>query len=418
MTTRYRVEYALKSHRRDQLIEWIKGLLAVPFVLHSQPTALYQENSPSLALLAARTHDRYVEIMHDVESLIDDHISHQKSGTSHRSKLKLLVPSIGNFFTPLPLADAFRYQDKKRFISSRRFVPPSFNDIRNILNTAQLLGLLHGGKVELITFDGDVTLYDDGASLTVENPVIPRIIRLLRQGKRIGIVTAAGYTEAFRYYERLHGLLDNVNNAPDLTSDQKNSLIVMGGESNFLFRFDSSSPHFLSPVERSEWLLDEMKLWKDEDIAELLDIAETALRDCMTNLNLPAIIVRKPRAVGISPLEGKRMQREQLEETVLVAQQTVELSSVGHRLPFCAFNGGNDVFIDIGDKSWGVLACQRYFGGIARSKTLHIGDQFLSAGSNDFKARLACTTSWVSNPGETVQLLDELDALENEDISK
>lgn len=288
-------------------------------------------------------------------------------------------------------------------------MPPSFNDIRNILNTAQLLGLIRDGNVELVTFDGDVTLYDDGASLTVDNPVIPRIIRLLHQGKRIGIVTAAGYTEAPRYYERLHGLLDNVNNAPDLTEDQKNSLIVMGGESNFLFKFDSSSPDLLSPVERSEWLLDEMKLWKEEDITELLDIAETALRDCMTNLNLPATIVRKPRAVGISPLDGKRMQREQLEETVLVAQQTVELSSVGHRLPFCAFNGtsmlfpiyitlwilhntysrllsgGNDVFIDIGDKSWGVLACQRYFGGIARSKTLHIGDQFLSAGSNDFK---------------------------------
>ena len=26
MTTRYRVEYALKTHRRDQLIEWIKGM--------------------------------------------------------------------------------------------------------------------------------------------------------------------------------------------------------------------------------------------------------------------------------------------------------------------------------------------------------------------------------------------------------
>lgn len=34
------------------------------------------------------------------------------------------------------------------------------------------------------------------------------------------------------------------------------------------------------------------------------------------------------------------------------------------------------------------------------------------------QARLACTTSWVSNPGETVQLLDELDALENDVISK
>jgi IMP and pyridine-specific 5'-nucleotidase len=43
------------------------------------------------------------------------------------------------------------------------------------------------------------------------------------------------------------------------------------------------------------------------------------------------------------------------------------------------------VFIDIGDKSWGVRACQRYFGGIDQSMTLHVGDQFLSAGANDFK---------------------------------
>ena len=50
--------------------------------------------------------------------------------------------------------------------------------------------------------------------------------------------------------------------------------------------------------------------------------------------------------------------------------------------------GGNDVFVDIGDKSWGVRACQRYFGGITPSRTLHVGDQFLSAGANDFKVWL------------------------------
>jgi len=89
------------------------------------------------------------------------------------------------------------------------------------------------------------------------------------------------------------------------------------------------------------------------------------------------------------------------------------------------FLGGNDIFVDIGDKGWGVLACQRYLGGIDGSKTLHIGDQFLSAGANDFKvriqsnqiartptyydkARLACTTAWIASPEETVQLLDEL----------
>lgn len=75
-----------------------------------------------------------------------------------QSKLKLLVPTIGTFFTKLPLAEAFKYQDKQRFISSRRFVPPSFNDVRLILNTAQLLGLTSGGHLDLATFDGDVTL--------------------------------------------------------------------------------------------------------------------------------------------------------------------------------------------------------------------------------------------------------------------
>jgi IMP and pyridine-specific 5'-nucleotidase len=85
-------------------------------------------------------------------------VAHQKVGLGGQSKLKLLVPSIGTFFTRLPLADAFRYQDKKRFISSRRFVPPSFNDIRLILNTAQLMGVTAAGPVDLATFDGDVTL--------------------------------------------------------------------------------------------------------------------------------------------------------------------------------------------------------------------------------------------------------------------
>jgi hypothetical protein len=42
--------------------------------------------------------------------------------------------------------------------------------------------------------------------------------------------------------------------------------------------------------------------------------------------------------------------------------------------------GGNDVFVDIGDKSWGVLACQRLFGSIEGNKTLHVGDQFLHNG--------------------------------------
>lgn len=53
----------------------------------------------------------------------------------------------------------------------------------------------------------------------------------------------------------------------------------------------------------------------------------------------------------------------------------------------------DQIFVDIGDKSWGVMACQRFFGGIHGSRSLHVGDQFLSAGANDFKVSKLCDTS-------------------------
>lgn len=81
-------------------------------------------------------------------------------------------------------------------------------------------------------------------------------------------------------------------------------------------------------------------------------------------------------------------------------------------------NGGRDVFVDIGDKSWGVTVCQKYFekqsqsSGGSSSKlqfgpenTLHVGDQFLSAGANDFRARSVGTTAWIASPEETVYVL-------------
>lgn len=164
-----------------------------------------------------------------------------------------------------------------------------------------------------------------------------------------------------------------------------------------------------------------MSTWTQETITELLDLAEISLRECVTNLNLPATVLRKERAVGIIPsVPGTRFSRECLEETVLVVQKKLEMSEVGRKLPFCAFNGGNDVFVDIGDKSWGVMICQNYFGSAAEGdekhpesaikgdRTLHVGDQFLSAGSNDFKARVVGTTAWIASPNETVELLDEL----------
>ncbi|KAH7271849.1 IMP 5'-nucleotidase [Fusarium solani] len=447
MTTRYRVEYALKTHRRDQFIEWVKGLLAVPFVLYSQPTGVFGDG-PSVAQMADESHRRYAEIMRDVELMIDDHIARQQDNNLLPSKLRMLVPTAGPFFTRLPLEAAFKYQDRKRYISSRRFVAPSFNDVRQILNSAQVMAVTNGA-LQLATFDGDVTLYDDGCSLEPSSPVIPRLLDLLRKNIKIGIVTAAGYTSAERYYERLHGLLDAIAESTDLDPIQKQNIIIMGGEANYLFEFSPSSPHRLAPVPREEWLTPEMASWSDADITTLLDVAESALRDCVKTMNLPAEIMRKDRAVGIIPKTPEtRIARESLEETVLVVQRILELSSLGsteerpakprpssspplppsvvsqsRRVPFCAFNGGRDVFVDIGDKSWGVTVCQQWFGSresggaIRGENTLHVGDQFLSAGSNDFKARSVGTTAWIASPAETVELLDELADLMQKKLS-
>lgn len=54
-------------------LEWIKGLLAVPFVLHSQPTGVFEKCSNSVPKMAEEAGRRYAEIMQDVEKMIDDH---------------------------------------------------------------------------------------------------------------------------------------------------------------------------------------------------------------------------------------------------------------------------------------------------------------------------------------------------------
>lgn len=228
----------------------------------------------------------------------------------------------------------------------------------------------------------------------------------MSRGVKIGIVTAAGYTTASAYHARLHGLLDAI---PANTPSQ---LVVMGGEANFLFQFNHASEFKLDFVPETQWHLPEMSTWTESAIKDLLDVAESALQNCIESMSLPVSVLRKSRAVGIYPPPGHRLSREQLEETVLVVQRLIELSPAGRKVPFCAFNGGNDVFVDIGDKSWGVRCCQQFLGGIEGKRTLHVGDQFLSAnGANDFKARLVCSTAWIASPEETVGVLEELRGL-------
>lgn len=270
--------------------------------------------------------DRYAAVFKDLEGLIGDHsdasstprlmvVKHQDNSTPTQSKLKMLVPTIGMFFTPLPLEKAFLCTDPKRAISQRRYVAPSFNgrvpcnetdpDIRRLLATAQLLALTNTSspstRLRLITFDGDVTLYPDGSTLLPSNPVIPFLLDLLSQGVHVGIVTAAGYPDpkGTEYTRRLAGLLDAVSQS-DLTLEQKNNLAILGGECNYLFRYNGTADR-LEWVDEGVWKLDEMATWQDIDISLLLDIAERELRECAESMRLDVHIVRKPRAVGTIP---------------------------------------------------------------------------------------------------------------------
>ncbi len=110
-------------------------------------------------------------------------VKQQQHDGNTPSKLQRLLPGVGPFFTKLPLVDGFLVQDGKRHISARRFVPPSFNDIRLILNSAQLISLVDS-RLQLVTFDGDATLYEDGLNLEAESPLIPRILGQLSRHTR------------------------------------------------------------------------------------------------------------------------------------------------------------------------------------------------------------------------------------------
>lgn len=73
---------------------------------------------------------RYLEIMKSVEAMIEEHRRKALKGVPEHSRLHRIVPSVATFFTSLPLEAAFLDANAKHSIAARRFVPPSFNDIR------------------------------------------------------------------------------------------------------------------------------------------------------------------------------------------------------------------------------------------------------------------------------------------------
>ena len=68
---------------------------------------------------------------------------------------------------------AFEIYDDKYAVSQRRHLPPTFNEIRHILNLAQVIAL--ADSLSMISFDGDQTLYSDGGNFD-DNEELARAI--------------------------------------------------------------------------------------------------------------------------------------------------------------------------------------------------------------------------------------------------
>lgn len=414
MSSRYISEYRLRNHRKDQFIDWIKAFFSMPFMLH----AVTQNNQLA--------HDKYKNIFLEIENLVREKVNHDGGCRSTKiPRLDKLVNSLGTFFTPLPLADAFMIQDEKRAISSRIKVPPSFNDIRHILNTAQLLALARSRDLRLITFDGDVTLYKNGGSLVEGDRAALRVFELLKMGLHVAVVTAAGYTEAENYELRLAGLIKLMESTDSVPIEIKQRLCLIGGQSNFLFRYyEHEGRGGLEKIDESLWGCDAFVHWDQADIKATLDLAEKMFYSFKTSLNLPpeTKIVRKSRSVGI--VMGEKWDpeskcnvsvpffRETLQEIVSCLQAELDNFEPSKRIVFNCFDGGEDVWCDIGAKDLGIRILQHFCcpeNPMKPTQSLHIGDQFEPIGSgNDFKARLAASTVWISSPIETISALDEL----------
>lgn len=316
-------------------------------------------------------------------------------------------------FTALPLERAFAMYDVERRVSERRFVAPGFDDVRAVFNYAQCLAMRDVARV-LFTFDGDRTLYEHGGCLGAGDALglVGSLVELLERGHCVALVTAASYgNDACKYEKRLFGLLDALRAWAAARGERARAhlpnFLVMGGEANFLFRCNRDAR--LQPVAFEEFATPAMRAHAESAIQGMLDVAEAALVAGLRDLRQDRLLrcVRKPRAVGVvrrADAAGPAVPREVLDELAMAAKHAILNADPSvAAVPHCAFNGGEDCFVDVFEKGMGVEALQRLLGYTSES-TCHIGDQFLPLG-NDIATRKTCPTVWVSSPAETARLL-------------
>ena len=405
--------YFSQSLKKDQLIEWLKGMLFHSFVL-------------------GNTLESYLDTCSYFEELVEEH---RKSPTA--SRLRMFVPTVGVFHTKLPMRQAFELYDRKYAISSRRMVAPSFNEIRHILNIAQIVAL--GKSLRFVSFDGDQTLYSDGGNFEDKEELAYEIIELIRAGVYVAVITAAGYgLDGSKYEVRLQGLLRRFVVA-GLSAEHIAQFFVVGGECNYLLQCQlvvggagagtgaeagaGIAAARLIPVPIEVWQAAHIpgpkpSQWHPDQVTQVLDIAEASMKATRQELRLRARILRKDRAVGMFPGGADmaeefplghgsiKLKREALDEVVLRAMDALRRAQPAIQLPFCAFNGGRDAWLDVGNKRIGVEALSSFLG-VPAASCLHVGDQFLHTG-NDLAARQVCPCIWIAGPHETLKVLEHV----------
>jgi IMP and pyridine-specific 5'-nucleotidase len=347
-----------------------------------------------------------INVLQNYQELFDGHYN-----DFDNSALRLRVPSMGKMHIPLDLMKALEiWETKHATISKRQFVKPSFREIRGIINVATSISIV--SDLKLITFDADDTLYDDGGVIEVDSPMVISLVRAARAGIHVSLVTAASYPGEPKLMERrILGLLKQLAFALECGASKEllSYFHVMGGESNYLYSFNAEWSEsqkvfkvFLVEVPPETWKDGRGVRWNHDHLKIVLDLAQDTLVKCSQEFSLNVQIIRKERAVGLVAKPGSaRIPYEILEEITLKVQDT--LSKGEYAIPWTAFNGGNDVFIDIGAKSWGITALQSLLK-CNVSQTVHFGDRFTSTG-NDKSARESASCIWVSNPAETLEFL-------------
>eukprot|EP01056_Protomagalhaensia_sp_Gyna25_P000598 Protomagalhaensia_sp_Gyna_25__597@NODE_1282_length_1983_cov_15_293724_g1023_i0_p1_GENE_NODE_1282_length_1983_cov_15_293724_g1023_i0NODE_1282_length_1983_cov_15_293724_g1023_i0_p1_ORF_typecomplete_len365_score77_16ISN1/PF06437_11/2e72_NODE_1282_length_1983_cov_15_293724_g1023_i03041398 len=275
-------------------------------------------------------------------------VSVEKCIAEHRVKPEssFLSRTLGplHFWTDLPLRNAFKRMDMKYRITKRRHIPISVHEIRQTFNLAQVLA--SAKDLRLVTFDGDETLYDHGASFE-DKEMARLLLDLLRRGCYVAVVTAAAYGfEREPYEARLQGFLSALKES-DLTPEQYSRFLLFGGQSNYLFKM--AQDYHLKAVPYSEWEMHSpIGFTKERDLesaTQLLDVAEQALQQTITDLGLRTRLIRKQRAVGVIPggLKGlelcpigsgaKTLKPEILEEAVARVREAVDQSGKQIRHP-------------------------------------------------------------------------------------